>query len=65
MRDMNYSPEGTSTDRRPSADTPRAAAAPRRPYTSPELIEWGSLVQLTLGGSGIDYDIDNGATKAV
>ncbi len=49
----------------PADGPPRAAAIRRRAYDPPELIEWGSLVQITLGGSGIEYDIDNGATKAV
>lgn len=65
MRDMKSLPEGSSLDSRPLAGLPRAPRARRRTYSPPELIEWGSLAELTLGGSGIDYDIDNGATKAV
>lgn len=68
MRDLSSSPEGPSPGRPgrpPAAGTPRPPAARRRAYTPPQLIEWGSLAQLTLGGAGIDYDIDNGATKAV
>ncbi|HBL26477.1 MAG TPA: hypothetical protein DD490_06550 [Acidobacteria bacterium] len=59
------SPEGALREACPADGPPRAAAIRRRAYDPPELIEWGSLVQITLGGSGIEYDIDNGATKAV
>jgi hypothetical protein len=65
MRDMKSSPEGSSLDIRPHAGLPQRPVARRRTYAPPELIEWGSLAELTLGGSGVDYDIDNGATKAV
>lgn len=43
----------------------RRAPARRRSYASPRLIEWGSLTELTLGGSGLDIDYDFITTKAV
>lgn len=68
MRDLKISAEdsllATAGSDRPGAETPGAPAARRRPYESPELIEWGSLTQLTAGGEGVDFDVDNGATKA-
>jgi hypothetical protein len=55
-----------------SRQEPRAAPSsdpgprlPRRAYSSPQLIEWGSLVDLTRGGSGAAGDYDFISTKAV
>ena len=54
-----------------SRPAPEAGATPdsgqrrRRAYSSPLLIEWGSLVDLTRGGAGAAVDYDLISTKAV
>ena len=37
----------------------------RRRYSPPQLIEWGSLLELTHGGAGAAVDYDLLTTKAV
>lgn len=47
------------------AGEPGMQQRPRRAYSSPQLIEWGSLVDLTRGGAGAAMDYDFVTTKAV
>jgi hypothetical protein len=59
-----------SSDFRPRPEAGRAEGPgtqqrPRRAYSSPQLIAWGSLVDLTRGGSGAAMDYDFVTTKAV
>ena len=49
----------------PAAGAPVSQRRPRRAYDSPQLIEWGSLVDLTRGGAGKAKDFDFITTKAV
>lgn len=64
MNDLNPSHEDAPLERHP-VEGARAAARRRRTYSSPRLIEWGSLTELTLGGAGSDNDYDFITTKAV
>jgi len=48
----------------PAAE-PGTQERPRRAYSSPQLIAWGSLVDLTRGGAGAAGDYDLITTKAV
>jgi hypothetical protein len=48
-----------------AAAAPVSQRRPRRAYDSPQLIEWGSLVDLTRGGAGKAKDFDFITTKAV
>ncbi len=47
------------------ASEPGTERRRRKTYSSPQLITWGSLVDLTRGGSGAAEDYDFISTKAV
>ncbi len=44
---------------------PGPGRRPRKKYSAPQLIEWGSLLELTRGGAGAAVDYDLLTTKAV
>jgi hypothetical protein len=53
-------------DDRPSgASEQTAPPGPKRPYKSPELVEWGSIVDLTRGPIASFEDVDNGGSQQV
>ena len=62
---MSKTVTASSGSRSASADAPGSGPVPRKAYSSPHLIEWGSLVDLTRGGSGAAIDYDFITTKAV
>jgi len=58
------------TERLPEPESPQqtreaSSSAGRRKYSSPVLVEWGSLTDLTLGGKGANPDFDFITTKAI
>jgi hypothetical protein len=48
-----------------STPTPQEHAPPRKPYNSPYLQEWGSILELTGGPLGEDQDADSGGSVPV
>lgn len=49
------------------SDRPRPAtpARGRRPYAPPQLIAWGTLLDLTQGPGGFQFDGLSGASRAI
>lgn len=57
---------GSRSRPRPEAmPAPDPGQRPGKAYSSPQLIEWGSLRELTRGGSGAAMDYDFITTKAL
>jgi hypothetical protein len=61
MNSAKKAPQTTSSE----SPKPATPARGRRPYATPQLIAWGTLLDLTQGHGGISFDGASGVSKAI